>query len=101
MSRLTKREKKNAEVSKNLTTTKKRKNEKHTADAELHIKNHPDQKSLSPVRVYPLISDTYGRPARSVLVSGPLICVHLVAETETGCMGPSLLRLPHGFKNTS
>lgn len=53
---------------------------KHTTDAEPHIKNQPDQKSLCPLRIYPLIADTYGRPAQSVLTTKPLICVRLVAE---------------------
>lgn len=56
------------------------KEKKHTTDAEPHIKNHPDQKSLCPLRIYPLIADTYGRPAQSVLTTKPLICVRLVAE---------------------
>lgn len=59
--------------------TKKNK-QQHTTDAEPHIKNHPDQKSLCPLRIYPLIADTYGRPAQSVLTTKPLICVRLVAE---------------------
>lgn len=64
------------------TTTKKKtkQKKKHTTDAEPHIKNHPDQKSLCPLRIYPLIADTYGRPAQSVLTTKPLICVRLVAE---------------------
>lgn len=59
---------------KELTTTKK----KHTRDVELHIKNHPDQKRLW--GFYPLITNTYGRPAQSILT--PLKWVHLVAEKQ-------------------
>ena len=63
----------------------KKEREKHTTDAELHIKNHPDQKSLSPVRICPLISATYGGHAQSGLIRS-LICVHLVAEIERSGM---------------